>query len=160
MIITGANILVASFLVAILVPGLPLLVLSAIVVGGFIVLMAGNVLSIILSLSKKTITRCAICGLEFTGRTFPIWKNVHYQSVHHDYSSWLKRSTRNLFLVVLPSIVILTSSLFLWLRYGGAYSYLAGLAVLSWIVFGVSWPAYYRRQVRRFRRGWEDKHQP
>src|SRR5713101_2365524 len=143
MIIVGVNLLVATFLLALLIPRLPMPVLSVIVVGGFILLMLGNGVSVISSLRKKSLRRCTICRLDITGRAFPIWKNPHYESVHHDYSLWLKYSTKSFFLIAIPSVVILALSEFLWLRYGGVYYYLAGLTVLSWIVFGFSWSLYY-----------------
>jgi hypothetical protein len=159
MIIAGVNLLVAAFLLAILIPQLPMLVLSVILVGGFVVLMLGNFVSIFSGLSKKMTRRCTICQSDITGRAFPAWKNPHYELVHHDYSSWLKHSTKIFFLIAVPSIVILASSEFLWLTQGGVYSYFAGLTLVSWVVFGFSWPVYYWKKVRAFKRGWKDNHE-
>src|SRR5713101_40130 len=138
MIIVGVNLLVATFLLALLIPRLPMPVLSVIVVGGFILLMLGNGVSVISSLRKKSLRRCTICRLDITGRAFPIWKNPHYESVHHDYSLWLKRWIQSFILIAVPSVAILVSSEYLWLKYGGVYSYLAGLTALSWIIFAFS----------------------
>jgi len=159
MIIAGVNMLVAALVFAILIPWLPMIVLSVILVGGLIVLMLGNFVTILSGLSKRTERRCTICQLVITGRAFPIWKNPHYELVHHDYYVWLKGSTNNFFLVAVPSIVILASSEYLWLEYGGVYSYFAGLTVLAWVIFGFSWPVHYWRKVRGFKRGWMNNHQ-
>ena len=159
MIVAGVNMLVAAFLLAILIPWLPMIVFSVIVVGGFIVLMLGNLVSVFSSLSKNALHRCTICKSDITERAFPIWKNPHYESVHHDYSLWLERSIRSFILIAVPSIVTLVSSEYLWLKYGGSYSYLAGLTALAWVIFAFSWTIRYWRKVRSFRRGWRDNHQ-
>jgi len=159
MIIAGANMLVAALVLAILIPWLPMIVLSVILVGGLIVLILGNFATVLSSLSKRTERRCTICQSVIAGRAFPIWKDPHYELVHHDYYVWLKGATKNFFLVAVPSIAILASSEYLWLKYGGVYSYLAGLTVLAWVIFGFSWPLYYWRKVRGFKRGWKNNHQ-
>jgi hypothetical protein len=159
MISAGVNLLVGAFLLALLIPRLPVPVLSGIVVAGFILLMLGNVVTVTSSLRPKTLRRCTICRLDITGRAFPIWKNPHYESVHHDYSLWLKHWIQTLILVAGPSVAILVSSEYFWLKYGGVYSYLAGLTALSWITFAFSWTFHYWRKIRGFRRGWKDNHQ-
>ena len=159
MIIAGVNLIVTVVLLALLIPQLPVPVLSVMVVAGFILLMLGNVVSVIASLRQKTLRRCTICRLDITGRAFRIWKNPHYESIHHDYSLWLKRWIRTLILIALPSVAILVSSEYLWLKYGGVYSYLAGLTALSWTIFAFSGSFHYWRKIRGFRLGWKDNHQ-
>ena len=159
MVAAGANLLVGSFLLVLLIPWFPQVALSALVVGGFIGLMLGNVVLVISSFSKKASHRCRICRLDITGRVFPIWKNPHYESVHRDYSLWLRRTISVLILLAVPSVVVLVSTEFLWLKYGGVYSYLAGLTALSWIIIGFPWSFNYWRKSSSFGRRWKDNHQ-
>ena len=159
LIVAGGNILFATIIFAILIPRLPIIVLSVVFSGAIVVLMLGNFVLIFSSFRKKMVRRCNICQSDITGRAFPFWKNPHYESVHHDYSLWLKDSWKRFFLIAVPSMVILASLEYLWLKYGGVYSYLGGLAVLSWIIFGFSWSIYYWMKVRSFKRGWKNNHQ-
>src|SRR5438093_12462520 len=109
MIIAGVNMLVAALVFAILIPWVPMIVLSVILVGGLIVLMLGNFVTIVSGLSKRAEQRFTIFRLVITERALAIWKNPHYELVHHDYYVWLEVQSNNFFLLVVPSVVILAS---------------------------------------------------
>ena len=103
--------------------------------------------------------RCTICREKISRNAFREWRQSHYLSVHPEYAKWMGRWMRNFLAIVSVFIVAMIAAEYFWFSRGGLYGVVAGIVILSFVLFCVYDIDYLlRRTRRRFVRMWRENH--